>query len=406
MRLKSSSAMSLETDRSAVKAGALSGAGVGGIAALELLLANRRTLQPDQLAPAGLLLFVAFAVVGAIGAATYAVFGARFVRLLRGRSDDGANAFGLLAAGFLLWPRGLELVAAAFLFVARLLRRRVAPRHPRLDGFILVFTLGASAFLIIDRLPLALPESSPSSGETSGVPFPGSISVTITIHSAPEFPAIPAVHPATKELASSALGAKAALWSGRAPARTSVGVDGGRRLLGNAPLSWIPDRGFTKILVRGLSRPLAADDVLVNERPLEVFAEGAHIPVVRTLPDSTDPALCLRILEMERAPTVEEAERLVKAGAWIDVQLPGHEIKESLAFAGEGVRLAPASEPVSLLDVTPTALHLLGLAVPRDSDGRVLLELLDPAGPGGRAPRYRSRATGRSRPRKASIVST
>ena len=45
--------------------------------------------------------------------------------------------------------------------------------------------------------------------------------------------------------------------------------------------------------------------------------------------------------------------------------------------------------PATLMDVAPTALHLLGLAVPRDCDGRVLLEMLEAKGPGSRAPRYR-----------------
>jgi hypothetical protein len=57
-------------------------------------------------------------------------------------------------------------------------------------------------------------------------------------------------------------------------------------------------------------------------------------------------------------------------------------------MTGTGVSLAPAEGPASLLDVTPTALHLLGLPLPRGCDGRALLELLDPLGPGGRAPRY------------------
>ena len=49
--------------------------------------------------------------------------------------------------------------------------------------------------------------------------------------------------------------------------------------------------------------------------------------------------------------------------------------------------------PVSLVDVTPTALHLLGLAIPRSCDGRVLVELLETPGPGSRPLRYRALAT-------------
>ena len=63
--------------------------------------------------------------------------------------------------------------------------------------------------------------------------------------------------------------------------------------------------------------------------------------------------------------------------------------EERIAFSGGGIRLAPDSSSASLLDVLPTALHLLGLAIPRDADGRVLVEILDPLGPGARTPRYR-----------------
>ena len=54
--------------------------------------------------------------------------------------------------------------------------------------------------------------------------------------------------------------------------------------------------------------------------------------------------------------------------------------------------MTPAKSRATWMDVAPTALHLLGLAVPRDCDGRVLLELLDSEGPGGRTPRYRDLA--------------
>jgi arylsulfatase A-like enzyme len=38
-----------------------------------------------------------------------------------------------------------------------------------------------------------------------------------------------------------------------------------------------------------------------------------------------------------------------------------------------------AAEKLSLIDLTPTILHLLGMSVPSDMDGRVLEELFDPA---------------------------
>ena len=46
-------------------------------------------------------------------------------------------------------------------------------------------------------------------------------------------------------------------------------------------------------------------------------------------------------------------------------------------FIAAGPDIKPCrADPVSVMDVTPTALHLLGLSVPQDMDGRVLVELL------------------------------
>jgi hypothetical protein len=46
----------------------------------------------------------------------------------------------------------------------------------------------------------------------------------------------------------------------------------------------------------------------------------------------------------------------------------------------DGPAFLPGTEPVgaALLDIAPTVLHLLGVPVPADMDGRVLHELLDP----------------------------
>ncbi len=69
-----------------------------------------------------------------------------------------------------------------------------------------------------------------------------------------------------------------------------------------------------------------------------------------------------------------------------------------IALAGRGIRALPAAPAeTTLLDAAPTALHLLGLAVPREADGRVLAEFLESPGPGSRAVRYRPLApAGRS----------
>ena len=48
--------------------------------------------------------------------------------------------------------------------------------------------------------------------------------------------------------------------------------------------------------------------------------------------------------------------------------------------AGAGIRQAGQLPEASILDLAPTLLHLLGEAVPREMDGRVLTEaLVDPA---------------------------
>jgi predicted AlkP superfamily phosphohydrolase/phosphomutase len=52
-----------------------------------------------------------------------------------------------------------------------------------------------------------------------------------------------------------------------------------------------------------------------------------------------------------------------------------HRPEGVIIAAGPNIRPGQA-EPVSVMDVTPTALHLLGLPVPEDMDGRVLTEFL------------------------------
>ena len=49
-----------------------------------------------------------------------------------------------------------------------------------------------------------------------------------------------------------------------------------------------------------------------------------------------------------------------------------------LLLVGEGIRPGAALGPASVMDVAPTLLYLLGLPVPRDMEGRVLTEMLEP----------------------------
>src|SRR5262249_41578021 len=56
-----------------------------------------------------------------------------------------------------------------------------------------------------------------------------------------------------------------------------------------------------------------------------------------------------------------------------------HRMEGILVAAGPPFRPGAVPEQPSLLDVAPTILHLLGVPVPDDMDGRVLSEVLDPA---------------------------
>jgi hypothetical protein len=175
-------------------------------------------------------------------------------------------------------------------------------------------------------------------------------------------------------------GKRAALWTGIAPSGTRAGVETPALLPGGGILTWIPPRPLTRVLP-WITKPAAESTGF----SLLALTRAAGIPLLRDWPEASDPPLALRILERDSPVTREEAALLCEWGAWIDVVLSE---KEEIALSGDGIRLAPAASSASLLDVAPTALHLLGLAVPRNSDGRVLYELLDPRGPGLRAPRY------------------
>jgi predicted AlkP superfamily phosphohydrolase/phosphomutase len=56
-----------------------------------------------------------------------------------------------------------------------------------------------------------------------------------------------------------------------------------------------------------------------------------------------------------------------------------HRMEGVLIAAGPPFRTGSAPENADLLDIAPTVLHLLGVPVPDDMDGRVLTEILDPA---------------------------
>ena len=51
----------------------------------------------------------------------------------------------------------------------------------------------------------------------------------------------------------------------------------------------------------------------------------------------------------------------------------------SWGSAGPAIRPGAVPRHAELLDIAPTVLHLLGIPVPGDMDGRVLTEILEPA---------------------------
>jgi hypothetical protein len=64
------------------------------------------------------------------------------------------------------------------------------------------------------------------------------------------------------------------------------------------------------------------------------------------------------------------------------VGLSGHHRPDGvLILAGPGVRPGVHLDEASILDLAPTALHALGVAVPREMDGRVLAEAFEEASP-------------------------
>jgi predicted AlkP superfamily phosphohydrolase/phosphomutase len=58
-----------------------------------------------------------------------------------------------------------------------------------------------------------------------------------------------------------------------------------------------------------------------------------------------------------------------------------HRMEGILIAAGPAFRIGATPHDAELLDIAPTVLHLLGVPVPDDVDGRVLTELLEPASP-------------------------
>jgi hypothetical protein len=315
---------------------------------------------------------------------------------VRGTPEGRGAFFAILLVGLLTLPPLAAIACAVAFAAARGVRLRFLPHRSRLDGAITLAALaGGAALAMLEPVPALSPAWIGPFGP--GSPSAGSVPVTITVRRDAGFPDVPAVHLRGQALHGEENGRTAALWSGVAPARTPAGSALLRRLPGGGTIAWVPPHPLPRVLVPLLAKPGPPGEGPLARRPLEEMARAAGIPILRGAPLPSDPPLWLRIVETDAPLERETAELTARAGAWIDVRIGGD---DEISLAGVGVRLAPVETPASLLDVTPTALHLLGLAIPRDCDGRVLLEALHPNGPGARAPRYRTRAARSSRTRR------
>lgn len=372
--------------RSSLREGAFCGAVIAAGAAFEMLALNRRTINLSS----GAFLAATWLVAGLLGGAVIGALGGRAFQIFRRREGDGAALLSTWTLGHLFLPLGGGLVVALGTALGRPLRRRLVPRRARVDRGLVI----ALVFAIVDRslppyetLPPAIARSAPLA---PAAPVPGSIPVTISVHTTSAFPEVPAVHVRLRALDSDTLGREAALLTGRLPVRTGAGPQTPRLLPGGGAIARIPDRVGTRALAALFPRATRLEGTPVDPvARIEDVARSGGIPILRTAPTEADPPLFLRVLENDAAPSREVAERILAQGAWLDVTLDASG-DDRLALAGLGVAASPRRDEVTLLDVAPTALHLLGLAVPRECDGRVLLERLASPGPGARQPRYRA----------------
>jgi hypothetical protein len=372
------------SDGNPLKTGTIVGVTMAAAAAAEILLANQRALNPSSAAVVAVLWLGGGAAVGAFTG----WMGGRAARVFQKPAVDAGGALAVASVGQVFLPLGFGLLGALAFLLLRWLRRLALPRFPRLDQLVTPGLALAAGALMIAALPPLPAGSGRSAVRAIGEPpLPGSVPGTITVHTGAGFPDVAATHVALRSLDSELPGRIAALWSGRAPARTPVGTGIPRRLPGGGGVAWIPERPSRNLLARFPTADSTTPPFLTRAG-LERYAEAAGIPVLRTPPSEDDPPLFLRILESASPVDRATAEAIRKGSAWIDVRiLPG---EERLAISGLGVELAPSGTRASLLDVTPTALHLLGLSIPRSCDGRVLVEILDDAGPAARPLRYKS----------------
>lgn len=375
---------------------------VGVTGVVEVWATNRAVLTLRDLGP---LVLFGLGVVGiCVGVAFLAgELGRRFFRILKWPEVPGSVAFAALTVGALVWPDGLELFFASALTLGLALRHRIAAQRRRLDGLLMSGLAGAALAFLISRVPPDRPVLFDPEAFPRGVPVPGSVSVTVTVHPNSDFPDVPAVHPPMQWSVATREEKKDMIFAGVIPKRRGRQANQGIRWVNSTSFPMLPEGALWSLARRALPLRSTAQSFDPTESPLALQTVNSGIPFLDSVPDSTDPPLFLRVLELDAEPSRELALQLQKNGLWIDVSIGE---SEEIALSGVGVRVVASATAVNLLDVTPTALHALGLAVPRSLDGRVLFETFEPAGPLARPPRYRADGNGVGKSREKSSSST
>ncbi len=145
-------------------------------------------------------------------------------------------------------------------------------------------------------------------------------------------------------------------------------------LQGRQPEGAVPAEEHTHLREQIMSA-LRQRPELVWVKPREDVYSGSH------LENAPDILVCLQ-------PTFDGGADLFKIvttipTGWLQSISGYHTMTGILVAAGPSFRSGPLSplEPPALQDIAPTVLNLLGLPVPGDMDGRVLLEMLADASP-------------------------
>ena len=347
-----------------------------------MLRLNARTINPLS----GLVLAAAWTGAATLAGAAFGALGGRAWRIARGDAGDGAAFVSTVTVGHLLLPLGFGPVLGVVLLALRMLRRVLFPRHSRLDRLALFALVVATSEALVPDAGALPPRALPL---RAGTPAPGAMPVSVTVHPPAPFPEVTAWHAKFAPLASDEPGRAAALRTGRLPLRTGAGPSHPRAVPGGGGIARIPTRPGARVLAHAFPVVTRLEGTPFEPvGDVEAIARSAGVPVLASWPDAADPPLYLRWLEMDAAPDTAQARALMDTGAWVDVERDADGGGE-IALGGRGIANGPAEEDVSVLDVVPTVLHLLGLAVPRECDGRVLRERLATPGPGERAVRYR-----------------